>query len=86
MLRVVLVHPGPVILPELNEQLGAYAQRRLVGRKIEIRLNTKVEGFFIIAMVRGTKKKTLRFSTIGQLAAIGRRTGVANGSGARFRG
>ncbi|HEY1471346.1 MAG TPA: FAD-dependent oxidoreductase, partial [Candidatus Acidoferrum sp.] len=45
MLRVVLVHPGPVILPELNEKLGAYAQRRLAGRKVEIRLNTRVEGF-----------------------------------------
>ena len=45
MLRVVLVHPGPVILPELNEKLGAYAQRKLAGRKVEVRLNTKVEGF-----------------------------------------
>ena len=176
MLRVVLVHPGPVILPELNEKLGAYAQRRLAGRKVEIRLNTKVEGFSggavqlsdgaaihtntlvwtagtspnplletipcakkrgrllvteslelqawpgvwalgdcsaaldretgrfypptaqhalrqgklvahnIIAAVRGTEKKRFRFSTIGQLAAIGRRTGVANILGINFSG
>jgi len=45
MLRVILVHPGPVILPELNEKLGVYAQRKLAGREVEIRLNTKVEGF-----------------------------------------
>ena len=176
MLRVVLVHPGPVILPELNEKLGAYAQRRLAGRKVEIRLNTRVEGFSggavqlsdgtaihtntlvwtagtspnplletipcakergrllvteslelqawpgvwalgdcsaaldretgrfypptaqhalrqgklvahnIIAVVRGTEKKRFRFSTIGQLAAIGRRTGVANILGINFSG
>jgi len=27
MLRVVLVHPGSVILPELAESLGHYAQK-----------------------------------------------------------
>jgi NADH dehydrogenase len=44
LLRVVLVHPGPVILPELGEGLGAYAQKKLAQRKIEIRVNTKVAG------------------------------------------
>jgi NADH:ubiquinone reductase (H+-translocating) len=43
-LRVVLVHPGPVILPELDEKLGRYAHRKLAERKVEIRLNTKVTG------------------------------------------
>jgi NADH:quinone reductase (non-electrogenic) len=176
MLRVVLVHSGPVILPELDEKLGAYAQRRLAGRKVEIHLNSKVEGFSdqavglndgtvihtntlvwtagtspnplleaipcvkkggrllvseslelegwpgvwalgdcsaaldrrtkrfypptaqhamrqgrivahnIVAAVRGTDKKSFRFSTIGQLAAIGRRTGVANILGINFLG
>jgi NADH dehydrogenase len=43
-LRVVLVHDGPVILPELGEALGAYAQEKLAGRKVEIRLNTRVAG------------------------------------------
>ncbi|HXW61968.1 MAG TPA: NAD(P)/FAD-dependent oxidoreductase [Candidatus Acidoferrales bacterium] len=45
MLRVILVHSGPVILPELKEQLGAYAERKLTRRKLEIRLNTRVESF-----------------------------------------
>jgi len=45
MVRIVLVHSGSVILPELDEKLGAYAQRKLAGRKVEVRLNTKVEGF-----------------------------------------
>ncbi len=42
MLRVVLVHPGDVILPELGSKLGAYAQKKLAERKVEIRVNTRV--------------------------------------------
>lgn len=42
MLRVVLVHPGDVILPELNEKLGLYAQEKLAGRAVELRLQTSV--------------------------------------------
>jgi len=42
MLRVVLVHPGKVILPELSESLGAYAQQKLQARHIEIHSNCKV--------------------------------------------
>ena len=176
MLRIVLVHPGAVVLPELNEKLGLYAQEKLAGRGVEIRLNTKVasfennevilsdgeripsynliwtggnapnphleglpcrkergrlcanefleiEGFEnvwavgdcaaipdqinggfhpptaqhalrqgkviahnIRAAVRGGKKKTFNFSTLGQLAAIGRRTGVAQIMGMNFSG
>jgi len=41
---MVLVHPGPVILPELGEKLGAYAQRKLAARQVEIRVNTRVTG------------------------------------------
>src|SRR5258707_5900431 len=42
MLRVLLVHPGAVILPELGENLGHYAQKVLAQRGVEIRLNTRV--------------------------------------------
>jgi len=176
MLRVVLVHSGPVILPELGEQLGVYARQKLAGRKVEIRLNTKVEEFSgrvvrlsdgaaihtntlvwtagtspnplleaipcakergrllvteslelpvwpgvwalgdcaaapdrrtggfhpptaqhalreakvvahnVIASIRGQEKNQFDFSTIAQLAAIGRRTGVANILGVNFSG
>jgi NADH dehydrogenase len=176
MLRIVLVHSGSVILPELHKKLGAYAQRKLMDRKVEVRLETRVEGFSggtvqlsdgttirtntlvwtagtssnpllesipcvkergrllvtetlevrdwpgvwalgdcsaavdprtgkfypptaqhalrqgkivahnITAAVRGGQKKAFRFSTIGQLAAIGRRTGVANILGINFSG
>jgi NADH:ubiquinone reductase (H+-translocating) len=176
MLRVVLIHAGPVILPELEERLGNYAERKLSGRKVEIHLNTKVESFSgqmvrlsdgtaidtntlvwtagtspdplletvpcakergrllvteclelqewpgvwalgdcsaipdrrtggfhpptaqhafrqgrivahnIIAVVRGIDQKQFHFSIIAQLAAIGRRTGVANILGINFSG
>jgi NADH dehydrogenase len=43
MLRFVLVDAGPVVLPELSTKLGAYAQKKLERRKIEIMLNAKVE-------------------------------------------
>jgi len=43
MLRVLLVHSGPVILPELGESLGRYTQKVLGERGVEIRLNTQVK-------------------------------------------
>lgn len=60
MLRVVLVHPGPVILPELGEKLGRYAQEKLAKRGVEIRVNTKVAGFdeHQVTLTDGTKIKT----------------------------
>lgn len=42
MLRVILVHSGDVILPELGEQLGTYAQKKLAERKVEIHLKARV--------------------------------------------
>ncbi len=41
-IRMVLVHAGPVILPELGRPLGAYAQRKLSSRGIEIVTDAKV--------------------------------------------
>ena len=40
----------------------------------------------IVATIRGRKKKKFEYSTIGLLAAIGRRTGVANILGVNFSG
>ena len=42
MLRVVLVHPGDYILPELGEKLGRYADKKLRKRGVEIRQKCKV--------------------------------------------
>ena len=47
--RVIVVHPGAFLLPELGEELGTYTQARLAERGVEVRLNTRVTG------VRGTR-------------------------------
>ena len=175
-IRMVLVHSGPVILPELSEKLGHYAAKKLAERGIEIRLNVRVTGVTdegvelsdgtmiktktivwtagtapnpllgaltcnkdhgrvvaneflevpgwpgvwavgdcalipdpktgkpypptaqhalrqgrvlahnITAAIRGGAKKPFVFSTLGQLASIGRRVGVANIMGVNFSG
>jgi NADH dehydrogenase len=41
-LKLVLVHPGAVILPELGPELGAYAQRKLCERGVEILVDTTI--------------------------------------------
>jgi NADH dehydrogenase len=40
--RMVLVHSGPEILPELGEKLGAYAREKLSSRGVEIITGAKV--------------------------------------------
>jgi NADH dehydrogenase len=174
--RMVLVTPDELILPELGPKLGAYAQRKLISRRIEIITDARVKaatedgieltngmkipsrtliwtagtaahplltalpvpndrgrikvdeflqvpelaglwavgdcalvpdpltgGFHpptaqhairegraaacnIIAEIDGRRKRPLRFSALGQLVAIGRRTGVANIFGINFSG
>ena len=42
MIRMVLVHPGEHVLPELGPELGAYADRVLSARGIEIHPKSKV--------------------------------------------
>ena len=176
MLRIVLVYPGEVILPELGPKLGAYAQKKLAQRGVDIRTHTGVTGVTehevtlsdgstipsntdvwtagtsphpllaalpcakehgrvivnaymevpewpgvwalgdcalvpdrqtgtyypptaqhalregkvlahnITATLRGGQKKPFIFTTLGQLAAIGKRTGVANILGMHFSG
>jgi NADH dehydrogenase len=59
MLRVVLVHSGSVILPELGEKLGVYAQRKLAERKVEIHTNSRVKSYVdsVVELNDGTKIK-----------------------------
>jgi NADH dehydrogenase len=45
MLRLVLVHAGGVVLPELGDRLGRYAQDHLRRRGVELRLGVRVTGF-----------------------------------------
>ena len=175
-LRMVLVTPDPLILPELGPKLGAYAQRKLAARGVEIITGVKIQGVEhdlvtlgdgrtikasmlvrtagtcpnplvaslpvqtrngritvdeylavpgrpgvwalgdcalvpdrrtrgfhpptaqhalregrtvahnVAASILGGTPRPFRFSTLGQLATIGRRTGVANVFGIRFSG
>jgi len=173
--RMVLVHSGNTILPELSERLGRYAESKLRLRGVEVRLDVRVTavdaagvhlsdgtvlatrtlvwtagtaphalldslacarergrvttnpflevpgwpGVWAVgdcalvpdpngkpypptaqhalragrilarnleAEIRGGRKKPFVFSTLGQLATIGRRTGVANILGVNFSG
>jgi NADH dehydrogenase len=43
MLRVMLVHSGAVILPELGENLGRYTQEVLARHGVRVRLNNRVQ-------------------------------------------
>lgn len=43
-IRVVLLHAGGLILPELPESLGRYAQELLAKRGVEIRLSSRLAG------------------------------------------
>jgi NADH dehydrogenase len=43
--RVVLIPGGKVILPELGEALGLYAQKKLRERQVEIKLGVKVTAY-----------------------------------------
>jgi NADH dehydrogenase len=175
MVRLVLVHSGKAILPELHPKLGGYAAGVLGRRGVEVRLGARVTGVSeegvslsdgtvipaqtvvwtagtapspliaelpcareagrvvadqclrvpewpgvwalgdcarvpdgkggfhpptaqhalrqgkllgrnIAAAIRGEAPRPFAFSTLGQLAAIGRRTGVANVMGANFSG
>ena len=43
--RIVLVHGGAVVLPELGEKLGLYTQDKLRERQVEIKLKTNVKAY-----------------------------------------
>jgi len=43
-IRVVLIHPGEIILPELGPKLGSYAQAKLAERGVEIHVKKRVAG------------------------------------------
>ena len=44
-IRVVVVHPGNFLLPELGEELGRYTERKLCERKVEVIKGTRVASY-----------------------------------------
>jgi NADH dehydrogenase len=45
LLRIILAHPGDVVLPEFSRSLGDYTTERLREAGIDVRLNTKVKSY-----------------------------------------
>ncbi|HJX82133.1 MAG TPA: FAD-dependent oxidoreductase, partial [Candidatus Udaeobacter sp.] len=55
-IRVVVVHPGAFLLPELGEKLGHYAEQKLSERKVEIIKGQRVAGYdgSVVKLTDGT--------------------------------
>jgi NADH:ubiquinone reductase (H+-translocating) len=45
LIRVAVVHAGSFLLPELGDELGRYAERKLRERQVEVIKDTRVEAF-----------------------------------------
>jgi NADH:ubiquinone reductase (H+-translocating) len=60
LIRVVVVHPGNFILPELGEELGRYAERKLRGRKVEVIKGPRVANYdgVVVTLSDGTSIPT----------------------------
>jgi NADH dehydrogenase len=56
LIRVVVVHPGNFILPELGEELGNYAERKLRERKVEVIKGQRVANYdgVVVTLSDGT--------------------------------
>jgi NADH:quinone reductase (non-electrogenic) len=56
LIRVVVVHPGNFILPELGEELGRYAEHKLRERKVEVIKGQRVANYdgMVVTLSDGT--------------------------------
>jgi NADH:quinone reductase (non-electrogenic) len=56
LIRIVVVHPGSHLLPELGEELGRYAERKLRERKVEVIKGVRVANYdgSLVALSDGT--------------------------------
>jgi NADH:ubiquinone reductase (H+-translocating) len=54
--RVVVVHPGKFLLPELGEELGRYTEKKLAQRKVEIIKGARIAGYdgSVVKLTDGT--------------------------------
>jgi NADH dehydrogenase len=55
-IRVVVVHPGKFLLPELGEELGRYTEKKLAQRKVEIIKGVRVADYdgSVVKLTDGT--------------------------------
>ena len=70
MIRVVLVHPGRFLLPELDEELGDYTERKLRARKVEIIGGVRVAGYDDGSLVRLSNENSIPASTLIWTAGV----------------
>jgi NADH dehydrogenase len=56
LIRVVVVHPGNFLLPELGEELGHYAEHKLRQRKVEVIKGPRVANYdgVVVTLSDGT--------------------------------
>src|SRR6266446_3248787 len=56
LIRVVVVHPGDFLLPELGEELGRYAERKLRQRNVEVIKGARVASYdgLVVTLSDGT--------------------------------
>src|SRR5258706_1441603 len=67
--RVVLIHPGEFVLPELGEKLGRYAQQKLVDRGVELHPRTKVTSY-VDSLVAVSSGETVAAATLIWTAGV----------------
>ncbi len=57
LIRVVVIHPGDFLLPELGQELGDYAERKLRERKVDVIKGVRVASYdgTVITLTDGNK-------------------------------
>ena len=70
LVRVVLVHPGQFVLPELGEELGDYTERKLRERGVEIIGGVRVEGYDDGSLVRLSDGDSIPAATLIWTAGV----------------
>src|SRR5438128_2525400 len=68
-IRVVVVHPGKFLLPELGEELGTYTERKLRDRNVEVIKGARVASYDG-AIVRLSDGTSIRASTLVWTAGV----------------
>src|SRR5438132_7100276 len=85
LVRVVIVHPGDFLLPELGEELGNYAERKLRERRVEVIKGVRVASYDG-SLVTMTDGKSIPASTLIWTAGVKPSAVIAPLPGQKERG
>jgi NADH dehydrogenase len=57
LIRVVVIHPGDFLLPELGQELGDYAERKLRERKVDVIKGVRVASYdgLVVTLTDGNR-------------------------------